>query len=137
VLGPHGCGLTETARLLDYLAAESAGQCGPCVLGLPELAERFAALVDGRATRRQVRRIRELAVAIRGRGACAHPDGAVQLAETALAAFGPEIRRHSGSGTCRGRHCLPTMALPVPGRPGPAAGERLVGLSLAPTVLAR
>lgn len=25
------CGLTETARVLRYLALQSAGQCGPCL----------------------------------------------------------------------------------------------------------
>lgn len=43
VLSAHACGLRETARLLGYLADESAGQCGPCALGLPDLADRARA----------------------------------------------------------------------------------------------
>ncbi len=117
VLAQTACGLAETLRLLDYLASQSAGQCGPCVLGLPELAERFRALVEGRTSRRQLRRIRELAVAIRGRGACAHPDGAVQLAETALAVFEAEVRNHARHGSCPGRLCVASSGLPLPAAP--------------------
>jgi len=117
VLGRSACGLAETARLLDYLASQSAGQCGPCVLGLPELAERFASLVDGQGSGRHLRRITELAVSIRGRGACSHPDGAVQLAETALEVFGVEVRSHARRGTCPGRTCTASSGLPVPAAP--------------------
>jgi len=33
-LPADACGIAETARLVRYLAAESAGQCGPCLFGL-------------------------------------------------------------------------------------------------------
>ncbi|MBT2386398.1 oxidoreductase, partial [Streptomyces sp. ISL-11] len=37
---PHStCPVGETARVTRWLAAESAGQCGPCFQGLPALAE--------------------------------------------------------------------------------------------------
>ena len=114
VLDRSACGLAETARLLAYLASQSAGQCGPCVLGLPELTQRFGALLDGQGSERQLRRICELAVSIRGRGACAHPDGAVQLAETALEVFAAEVRMHARRGSRPGRRCAATSGLPIP-----------------------
>jgi NADH:ubiquinone oxidoreductase subunit F (NADH-binding) len=39
VLGQETCGLMETARVARYLAGQSSGQCGPCVYGLPALAD--------------------------------------------------------------------------------------------------
>ena len=48
------CGLTEAARVTSYLAAESAGQCGPCLNGLPRIAAGLAELA-GRGHRKQIR----------------------------------------------------------------------------------
>ncbi|MEU2930907.1 NADH-ubiquinone oxidoreductase-F iron-sulfur binding region domain-containing protein [Streptomyces sp. NPDC007251] len=44
--------LAAAARVLGYLAAQSARQCGPCRLGLPAVAEAFADLAWGLPTRR-------------------------------------------------------------------------------------
>ena len=37
------CGLSETARVVRYLADESAGRCGPCRFGLPAVVGARAA----------------------------------------------------------------------------------------------
>ncbi|HWX09087.1 MAG TPA: NADH-ubiquinone oxidoreductase-F iron-sulfur binding region domain-containing protein, partial [Gaiellaceae bacterium] len=72
------CGVAETARVAAYLAAESAGQCGPCVFGLAAVADDLNRLrnrlghVDESLLRRRLGQIP-------GRGACRHPDGAVRL----------------------------------------------------------
>ena len=43
------CGMAETARVARYMAGESAGQCGPCVFGLPAIADDLEQLWAGRA----------------------------------------------------------------------------------------
>ena len=39
----------ESARLVHYLAGQSAGQCGPCVYGLPAIADDMTRLARGTA----------------------------------------------------------------------------------------
>jgi NADH:ubiquinone oxidoreductase subunit F (NADH-binding) len=114
VLSDETCGVAETARLLLYLAGESAGQCGPCILGLPELAMAFVDLANGHSSRRNVRRLYDMAEQLRGRGACAHPDGAVRLATSALAVFADEVDDHTRHGRCRSRTCTPRAGFPIP-----------------------
>ncbi|MHB8439802.1 MAG: NADH-ubiquinone oxidoreductase-F iron-sulfur binding region domain-containing protein [Acidimicrobiales bacterium] len=113
VIARGSCGLAETARILTYLAGESAGQCGPCAFGLPELAELAQALAAGRLSRAGCRRLPVLADSIAGRGGCAHPDGAVALFESALAVFSDDLRRHVRHRPCEGWHR--SGSLPLPG----------------------
>jgi NADH:ubiquinone oxidoreductase subunit F (NADH-binding) len=93
VLGESSCGLHETARVIDYLAEQSAGQCGPCVHGLRAVADGVAALAAGRREA-DLRRLTRWVSEIRGRGACHHPDGAVRFVSSALSVFAPEIEWH-------------------------------------------
>jgi NADH:ubiquinone oxidoreductase subunit F (NADH-binding) len=46
-LGDGTCPLGEVSRIASYLAGESAGQCGPCKLGLPAVARAMQAIVGG------------------------------------------------------------------------------------------
>jgi NADH:ubiquinone oxidoreductase subunit F (NADH-binding) len=41
------CGVRATARIVDYMAGQTAAQCGPCVFGLPAVAGALAAAVAG------------------------------------------------------------------------------------------
>lgn len=106
---PQGtCPLGETARIASYLAAESAGQCGPCRLGLPDVARTINALIEGAGGVAAVRR----AVGVgRGRGACSHPDGTAKFVLSALEVFAQDIRTHRDHGTC-GRPTLGALPLP-------------------------
>jgi NADH:ubiquinone oxidoreductase subunit F (NADH-binding) len=93
-LGQSACGLHESARVIDYLAAESAGQCGPCVYGLDAVAGSLEALAAGEADRGEVDRLLRWTSEIRGRGACHHPDGATRFILSTLNVFSPEIAGH-------------------------------------------
>lgn len=101
VLPERSCGLAETARILRYFAGESAAQCGPCMFGLPAIADDMDLLVTGAAgvVDAEDRLQRRLPV-ITGRGACGHPDGAVRLAASALRVFGDDLRAHSAGNPC-------------------------------------
>jgi NADH:ubiquinone oxidoreductase subunit F (NADH-binding) len=106
------CGLAETARVVRYLAGETAGQCGPCVFGLPALADAVADLAY-QGVPRAVRQIELLTGLVAGRGACKHPDGATQLVRSAMTAFEADVAWHQARGPCYGVRARPI--LPVPG----------------------
>jgi NADH:ubiquinone oxidoreductase subunit F (NADH-binding) len=114
VLPEDSCGLAETARVLDYLAGQSAQQCGPCMFGLPAIAGDFAQLADGRPVGDALGRLDRRLAVISGRGACRHPDGAVRLASSALTAFAGDAQAHAAGHTCAGRRRRPACALPIP-----------------------
>ncbi|MFI1162839.1 NADH-ubiquinone oxidoreductase-F iron-sulfur binding region domain-containing protein [Streptomyces sp. NPDC020801] len=115
---PHSaCGLAEAARVLGYLAAQSARQCGPCRLGLPAVAADFADLAWGRPGTQLLRRLEGRVGLLAGRGACRHPDGASRFAATALHVFAEDVRHHLGLGPCAaaGREpVLPATQTPAP-----------------------
>jgi NADH:ubiquinone oxidoreductase subunit F (NADH-binding) len=94
VLAPDRCGLAATATVVDYLAAQSARQCGPCLFGLPTLATRFGRVAVGSAAAAEVDDLVRLADLVDGRGACHHPDGTARLVRSALTAFAPDVRAH-------------------------------------------
>jgi len=112
VLPVSSCGLAETARVVRYLADENAGQCGPCMFGLPALADAMADLAYHGGRRRALERVASLAGLVAGRGACRHPDGAVQLVRSALRAFEADARRHEHRGPCPGVTRAPLLPVP-------------------------
>ena len=107
------CGLRETVRVVGHLARESAGQCGPCLNGLPRIAAALELLARPGAhppsLEDDVARWCGLVV---GRGACHHPDGSVRLVASALRVFSAELDAHRRGG-CTATTDRPF--LPVPG----------------------
>jgi NADH:ubiquinone oxidoreductase subunit F (NADH-binding) len=86
VIPPDRDPLAHAALLADYLADSSARQCGPCMFGLPAVAEaldRVARSHDGD----DAAHVRSLMDIVSGRGACRHPDGAVRMVRSAVEAF--------------------------------------------------
>ena len=117
------CGLTETARVLAYLAAQSARQCGPCAFGLASIAEDFARLAAGQPGEGLLERLGRRLGIISGRGACRHPDGAIRLAASALYTFVADVSAHAGRQPCAAarRGAREHAVLPIP-RPDPDEG---------------
>lgn len=112
-LGEGGCGLAETSRVLGYLARESAGQCGPCLNGLPRIAEQARSLAFRGTDQAAVTELQRLAGVVEGRGACHHPDGSVRFLRSALRVFAGEIALHQ-QGRCS--RTTDDVVLPTPVR---------------------
>lgn len=94
------CPLGEVARVAAYLGAESAGQCGPCRLGLPAIARSLSSLVSGRSAADALSAVSQGTQTVLGRGACQHPDGAARFVTSALSTFVSDVEVHLAKGTC-------------------------------------
>ena len=106
------CPIAETARVVRYLAEESAGQCGPCRFGLPALADALASLAFSGGRTGSVDEVTALIRLVERRGACRHPDGAAQLARSLLTAFPADVDWHRWQGACDGVRRPPLLPLP-------------------------
>jgi NADH:ubiquinone oxidoreductase subunit F (NADH-binding) len=82
------------------MADESAGQCGPCMHGLRAIGDATTRMAIGAAGKAELGEIARWSAQILGRGACHHPDGAIQLMTSALNVFGDEFAHHSRTGRC-------------------------------------
>lgn len=109
---PRGaCPVAEVARVMAWLASQSAGQCGPCRHGLPALAWAWSELQEGERLHQRGHDVLRWSDMIRGRGACALPDGAGAFASSALRVFGDHLELHRAGRPCpypEDLHLLPT-----------------------------
>jgi NADH:ubiquinone oxidoreductase subunit F (NADH-binding) len=106
------CPLREVAAVARYLEASGAGQCGPCVHGLAEMADQLAWLADQPQRFRGVDHLRTVCDLAEGRGACAHPDGAARFVRSSLTVFADHVERHRRGQICRAT--APFLPLPRP-----------------------
>lgn len=89
------CGLHETARITEWMASQSARQCGPCIFGLEWLAEDLNTVAAaGKGVKSALKRMDERLPKLLKRGACSHPDGVVRMVSSALDVFANEIALH-------------------------------------------
>lgn len=99
-LSDDTCSIGEVAKVAAYLAGQSSGQCGPCMLGLPAIARSLAAIADCSGGPEAVEEARRGAAAVVRRGACAHPDGVFRFVQSALDVFTDDIAAHAMGGGC-------------------------------------
>lgn len=66
-IGPETCPIGESLRIANWLAAETAGQCGPCKLGLPAAAGGLSDVLNGGGPA-ALEALREVTQAVKGRG---------------------------------------------------------------------
>jgi len=98
VLGEDDCPIAHVAAVLDHAAGESAGQCGPCLFGVPAVAADVRLLADGRLDRAGWARLQGRLGMLPGRGPCRFPDGVSGYARSALRAFAHEVDAHRRGG---------------------------------------
>ncbi len=124
VVLPAGlCGIQETARVARFMAAQSAGQCGPCLFGLPAIADDLATIAAGTGGQVVLDRLRLRCGAVAGRGACRHPDGVVRLVRSALEVFSADLACHVHGHPCPGR-AEPSALMASSWRMGRTSDER-------------
>ncbi len=99
VLSEAECPLHRVVQLLEYAAGESAGQCGPCMFGVPAVAADLRALATSSADPDTFARLRTRLAQLPDRGACRFPDGVAGFTTSALRAFGAHLEAHA-AGYC-------------------------------------
>jgi len=105
-LPADSCGVDATARIMSYLAGQSARQCGPCVFGLGAIATATRRLAERAPQAEDLARLARWSGLLAGRGACKHPDGATGLLRSALEVFADDFVAHQQ------RRCITRRALP-------------------------
>ncbi|WP_425833845.1 NADH-ubiquinone oxidoreductase-F iron-sulfur binding region domain-containing protein [Streptomyces fractus] len=108
-IGPDTCPLGEALKVAQWLASESAGQCGPCYLGLPAAARGLEDVLNGGGPT-ALEALREVTHAVKRRGACKHPDGSAAFIESTISAFTDDLAAHVLGAGC-GRPVLGVLPL--------------------------
>ncbi|MEV7089571.1 NADH-ubiquinone oxidoreductase-F iron-sulfur binding region domain-containing protein [Streptomyces sp. NPDC093085] len=112
-IGPETCPLGEALAVANWLAAETAGQCGPCRLGLPAAAGGLADVING-GGQAALEALRAVTQSVKKRGACQHPDGSARFFSSTLSAFTDDLAAHVLNGGC-GRETTGVLPLPPAG----------------------
>lgn len=101
VFDPRVCPLEPVSELLTYAAGESAGQCGPCMFGVPELSQLWQQFIRNQTPAHRVKLEQAIGL-LPDRGGCRFPDGVAMMTKSALSALDSHLAEHR-SGTCSAR----------------------------------
>ena len=97
--------------------ASPPGSAGRARWACPTWPQAFGALADGNG---RIEAVQRAADAIRGRGACSHPDGTSRFVLSAIDVFAEDVMTHAAYGTCG----VPVRnVLPMPAEPSSRASE--------------
>jgi len=115
VLGENDCPVRVAADVMGYFAANNARQCGPCIRGTSAMSQVARALAAGTVGSDELGKLEGWSVSLRRRGACAHLDGAAQVAASLLREFAVDVAEHATSPcrACADRDCEPARRLEV------------------------
>lgn len=111
MLPESSCPIVETARVLTWMAEQSARQCGPCFLGLADVAQRWNTFASKSISADEYHTMLMRIELIPGRGGCAHPDGTIRLARSAITLFSNEVENHL-EGKCGYEHSHDFLPIP-------------------------
>lgn len=93
-LGRRTCPLDHLAHLTSFAAGESAGQCGPCMFGVPAVATQLEGLAAGTLPPSEMSTLYQRLDMLPGRGACRFPDGVSRLVVSGLLTFAADVEAH-------------------------------------------
>ena len=99
-LPASSCPVAETVRIAAYLAAQSTGQCGPCIHGTAAIADTLHSIEQGNASRLAFADLMRWTLELPDRGACHHPNGVARFVSTALHTFMAQFDDHARHGPC-------------------------------------
>ncbi|MBO1755040.1 NADH-ubiquinone oxidoreductase-F iron-sulfur binding region domain-containing protein [Allobranchiibius sp. CTAmp26] len=94
VLGRSACPVDHLAQIATFAAGESAGQCGPCMFGVPAVASQLERLADGVLPAEEMLDLHHRLGMLPGRGACRFPDGVSRFVASGLRTFSAEVDAH-------------------------------------------
>jgi NADH:ubiquinone oxidoreductase subunit F (NADH-binding) len=97
VLDPRLCPIGTVDRFLGYAAGESAGQCGPCMFGVPAVAKSWRELA-AYPTQSALDQLTGRADLLANRGACRFPDGVGRFTRSAVRVFTAHLAEHARGG---------------------------------------
>lgn len=123
VIGSHRCMVGVATAALEFYARQSASQCGVCVRGTQALRDTARRLHAGIARGDEAQSLARYANTVRGRGACALPDGAANIVTSLLREFPEAVRAHLAGRCARcpgdARELIPVLpAAAVPAKEG-------------------